>query len=370
VLTALPVKARIMLNQEISQRISDNALHYLSPTGATEPERIRVLKSSLHSVLLRNADNKLSLHLINVLFDYMSISTSVATPVSDNSERYLRKPETEKVVKVSLANSKQKNKIKVIKSRKSEMSCSKLDLNEIPNDLNDSEESRMEVIPNDLIPEQEISASVESNIQPDSVETITSPVTQDPPVRSKKRKIGSASPASPSHQSVVECPGTKKDAHVVAPNKVKAQEVFDTYWSMTANLTKTDIFEKWMTMSPSHFNIKCHVEAVGLCSGCIRVLLLTPISDCNSMQCDKEHDLGLFPHCCKQVSKDKIHADDEPSLDHEHLCEMFNKKVIPSLFYVMTHDRTAKLVVALGKSKMTLNKTVDYYLDLHLKRKS
>lgn len=354
VLTALSVKAKATLSTELGKRISSDPLRFLDPNGASNSERIKVLKHSLYSVL-KSEKHEVSLHIIEVLFDFISSQEMPPDP----------EPLSKPVDKLNSSNSSKpvSSKQKEIKSKVKKVKVQQ----ELPS-------KPAEVIVSEVM-------ETESGVPPESytpelpipVEKVedTEHVSSDCKTKKRKNKSsrqeisGSVSPATPRNAKVLVL--SPVDAQVGTANKVvDPKMVNEGYWTMVANMVEYHAYLDWMSRPPIEIGSTCHTNQIKQCFQCIQQAITTPVTDCDAVGCkNKSHSDGLFPHPTRDFDSTVQHGicGDEV---HQQMLAMSKSEMLPSIFYVMEQDKTAfgGKIKPKGRVTSDLKKTVDYIFNL------
>lgn len=188
--------------------------------------------------------------------------------------------------------------------------------------------------------------------------TSVAPKSKNKRIRSKKR-IGSATPGTTSNKRVAtqlfledpRCDSTDIDD----------KDVWCVHWSRLASLVSLNEVPRMLDCSPNNFGISCRANKVVNCSDCISTVLSCPFTFCDSVRCENVSHAGMGLHTMSEFNIQSFH---DGSFDgYQKLWQdMFKAEVLPSLIYVMLHDRNAKKLKGLNVFASSIRKCVDEYM--------
>jgi len=302
IVTALPAKLKFQLNKVISSKLSRSAVSLY--TGDINSQFLHnVFKYSLHFIL-NEAEPKLLQHLVFLLMDLNTLRPSTKETVNAKDVK-LDEP----------AKQKPKSEKKLVKSKERKRGDQS---RPIPMEIPSSDTVTREESTNQeatSIDEQEFAITEE-----DILRKIFGQVTEiTPSVNSSTKKRVNKKKTIPSTSEGQEAMKRKRD--VISTSSYGTQPAADlkkikppvatttqkTHLTVEQAINQREYFgREWSSLPPSHIGTRCNAHEIRKCIKCIKVLLLAPVTTCESQNCNRvEHSDGIFPH--KQPSHTKIH---------------------------------------------------------------
>lgn len=342
----------IQLESEVARRISSKPLAYLDGSGITDADRFKIFKHSLISIYPKREDAEYNsaLHLIKTILDCFSCLKG--TEVEALAPCVMPSIECK-----DIKSSNKREKVKRTARKQSK------------------EVSRMSVVHDAPISEplnlESVEFAMETGVLPANVEIPplnTQVVEQEVPVvdplipahrKSKRKKVrGSATPGTPSNKKFAE-------SILLEDPRGKTtdfgdEDVWGAHWSQLAGLISAQDVPKILEGQPRSYGISCRADKLLNCSDCISTVLSLPFTSCEAAGCKNANHIIMGLHTMSEFDIQSFHDGKVDILDHlvhsMHKCE-----VLPSLHYVMLHDRTARKVKPLSTVASSLRKCVDTY---------
>lgn len=365
VLACLSKTKTLSLQSEISRRIASDPLKYLDGSEVTSETKFSIFKHSLISIYPKrkeDAEYNSALHLIKTILDSLSCIKESPSVERASSEIQSKDNKGSKPTKQKKER-KQKQRIESTSLNKTS-SKPDFELSAEPEQV----ECAMEIgaIPATLLvqpqPVETIDESLPTPPDHESEESSKSNSSNGKKRRTRnKKRIGSATPGNPSNKRVA------TELFLEDPRGVDTdigdKDVWCMHWSRLASLISLNEVPKMLEGSPRDFGISCRADKVVKCSDCISTVLSCPFTFCDSVKCENVSHHGMGLHSMSEFDIQSFH-DGKFSGYPQLWKDMFNADVIPSLIYVMLHDRNAKKLKPLNVITSSLNKCIDTYMSL------
>lgn len=355
VLACLSKSKIVQLESEVSRRISSKPLAYLDGSEITEAERFKVFKHSLISIYPKREDTEYNsvLHLIKTILDCFvctngkeaeGLAPCVTSPIEPKDFKSSTKRE-----KVKRTAPKQSQDV----SRKPRVHPPP---DPVPLNLETVEfaietgvtPANVDIPP--LIPE-----IMELEVPKDGSDPLITPSQR----KSKRKKVrGSATPGTPSNKKfaesiLLEDPRGKT-------TELGDEDVWGAHWSSLAGLISAQDVPKILASQPISYGISCRAEKLVNCSDCISTVLSLPFTSCVAVGCKNTNHIFMGLHTMTEIDTQRFHDGDCSNLD-SIVSSIHKREMLPSLHYVMLHDRTARKRKPLSTVASSLRKCVDTY---------
>lgn len=350
------------MKKELATRIATDPLHFLSTTCPIK-DKIRIFKASVLSTLRlfeKNASH--SQHLVMLLLDVLADTPS---PVIVVNQAKSKKEENDRPdeEKVKLRNQPRKQ----MTPRKIKQPSPSVKSKEHPEDdmLTDEViDILQEMVSQPLIvdaksqydeaPQGSLINSTDNNAPQDA------PLQQDVLEKSKRKRKKKGSSLQFSESSVKAAAACNN----VTPAET-SESTWEIYWSKVADVAHNETYQEWMLLPPSHFKIKCSSKRVCDCKSCIISIVLSPVTECSSVGCCREDNFE--PHTTADFDLNLMHCSTQEDCLTKTIPNMFCRDIMPSYFYVATHNKHAKKSRPIKYLSDRLTRLVDY-IDVNVAR--